>query len=97
MITDIYLLITLNGGSTLVNGHWNLKIVILQSFARLTIGFSKATSNTAGIFSLLSIGLYKDKLATISPISPLGLIKPFQKCKPLLKFLEIKKIVNKST
>jgi hypothetical protein len=33
----------------------------------------------------------------ISPISPLGRIKPFQKYKPQLKFLEIKKISNKST
>jgi alanyl-tRNA synthetase len=31
------------------------------------------------------------------PISPLGLIKTFQKYKPQLKFLEIKKISNKST
>jgi hypothetical protein len=31
----------------------------------------------------------------ISPISPLGLIKPFQKYKPQLKFLEIKKKSNK--
>jgi hypothetical protein len=33
----------------------------------------------------------------ISPISPLGRIKPFQKYKPQLKLLEMKKVSNKST
>jgi hypothetical protein len=37
------------------------------------------------------------KRTKISPISPLGRIKPFQKYKPQLKLLEMKKVSNKST